>query len=471
MLPRLSPSAPSKQESPGSKSKVWIVGALGLLALAAVGARGYARMNQRAPAQASATARSSAPVASVEVPAPAVVKPTPKRPYSVLFLMIDSLRADMPWAGYPRDIAPWLTAFAKRATLYPRAYSISSYTAKSVVPTLVGKYPSAMKRDGWFFTHWFDENVFLSERAQEHGIRTLAGNGHGYFTKPYGLNQGWDDYQLLEGTAIDFTGVADVSSDRLNELAKKMLSDPANVDPAGNKPFFAYFHFLDPHYSYIKHDTDPDYGDERRDLYDNEVHFTDRWVGDLVDWCQKQPWGRNLAVVITADHGEGFGEHDHFRHAYELWEALIRVPLFIYVPKAEPRRIETPRGAIDLAPTMADLLGLSVDEYRGKSLLPEVFGAEPEPRPIIADLPRCDLMDRRRALVDGNYKLIAFGDDWRFQLYDVSHDYAEEHELSKTKPEELARMKALYAKISESIVNRPVVGKAPLLGAPEGQRY
>jgi arylsulfatase A-like enzyme len=36
-------------------------------------------------------------------------------------------------------------------------------------------------------------------------------------------------------------------------------------------------------------------------------------------------------VIITADHGEGFGEHGLFKHGYELWEEVIRVPLLFYV--------------------------------------------------------------------------------------------------------------------------------------------
>ncbi|MBK8997821.1 MAG: sulfatase-like hydrolase/transferase [Myxococcales bacterium] len=466
----------SSEKTPRSRQR-FVVPALGVLALAALGRCAWPRASQEqaasAPApSASTVARDTPAENAAAVVEPAQAKPEPQRPYSVLFLMIDSLRADMPWAGYPRDIAPWLTKFAERATLYPRGYSLSSYTAKSVVPTFVGKYPSELKRDGWFFTHWFDDNVFLSERAQKHGVRTLAGNGHGYFLPKYGLNQGWDDYQLLEGTAIDFTGVADVTSDRLNELAKKMLSDPKNVDPTGKKPFFAYFHFLDPHYTYVKHASEPDWGNKRRDLYDNEVHFTDRWVGDLVDWALEQPWGKQLAVVITADHGEGFGERNHYRHAYEVWEALVRVPIFIYVPGAPPRRIDTPRGAIDLAPTMADLLGLPAnDEYRGQSLVPEVFGAEAGPRPVITEMPRCDLMDRRRALIDGDYKLIAFGDDWRFKLFNVREDFAEVRDLSQKEPEKLQAMKQLYKELSAKIETVPVVGDAPLLGAPPHQRY
>lgn len=426
----------------------------------------------------SSNGASAAPSASVAVAPPSVSaepppppKPEPKRPYNVLFIMIDSLRADMPWAGYERDIAPWLTKFAKRSTLYPRSYAISSYTAKSVAPTLTGKYGTEMARDGYFFTKWLPSNLFISERAQAEGHRTLAGNAHGYFLPVMGLDQGFDDYRLLPGTILDTTGVNNITSEGLNKLAKEMLSGD-NVKNANGKRFFAYFHFLDPHYTYFKHDGHPDYGNKRRDLYDNEVHYSDQWVGDLIDWVYKQPWGKDTAVIITADHGEGFGEHGHYRHAYEIWEGLVRVPLFIHVPGAEPRRIEEPRGAIDLAPTMADLMGLKDDPpFRGKSLLPEVFGAEVKPRPVLVDLPRCDLMDKRRALIVDNYKLISFGDDQSFMLYDVVKDPKEEHELKTEMPEVFERMKKTYLEEWAKVPNVPVVGGVPLKGDRLQQRY
>ncbi len=434
----------------------------------------HAGSSTGAPSASSAPNQSAAPTSTTPTPAapPKIPEaPKPKPPYNVLLITIDALRADMPWAGYPRDIAPWLTKFAQRSTLYPRAYSLSSYTAKSVVPMLCGKYPSELKRDGYFFTRWYPENELVSERAQAKGVRTLAGHAHGYFMPPYGLNQGFDDYRLLKGTFLDNTGVQDINSDRLNALAKEMLSDPKNVDATGERPFFAYFHFLDPHYRYVKHKESPDFGNGRRDLYDNEVHFTDRHVGDLVDWAQAQPWGKNLVVIITADHGEGFGERGHYRHAYEVWESLVRVPLFIHVPGAKPRRIESPRSAIDLAPTIAELLSLSVDGYRGVSLVSEVFGAEAAARPVIVDLPRADLMDKRRAIIDGDYKLVVYGDNKGFQLFNVGDDYKETKELHVKERDEFARMRALDKKLWSELEVTPVVGGATLKGAPAGQRY
>ena len=432
--------------------------------------------SKEAPAAVSGTLASASAPASASAGASATPVPParPKRTYNVLFIMIDSLRADMPWTGYPRPIAPWLSQFAERSTLYPRSYSLSSYTAKSVAPTLTGKYPSEMARDGYFFTRWMPDNVFVTERAQKAGHRTLAGHAHGYFLPGMGVDQGFDDYRLVKGTFLDTTGVHNVTSETLNALAKQLLSEPKNVQLPEGKRFFAYFHFLDPHYTYIKHDGHPDFGDKRRDVYDNEVHYSDKWVGDLITWVQQQPWGKDTAVIITADHGEGMGERNHFRHAYELWESLIRVPLFIHVPDAPPRRIEASRGHIDLAPTFAELMGLPEPEdaaYRGKSLVSEVFGAKAEERPVISELPRADLMDRRRALVSGDYKLIAFGDDTKFMLFNVMKDFKEEHELSESEPEKLAEMKALYEQVSKEIPVVPITGGAPLRGAPRGRRW
>jgi arylsulfatase A-like enzyme len=142
------------------------------------------------------------------------------------------------------------------------------------------------------------------------------------------------------------------------------------------------------------------------------------------------------------------------------------------VPGAEPRRIELPRGHIDLAPTFADLMGVPHDPpYRGKSLLPEVLGAQPELRPVVAELSRCDIMDRRRAVIDDNWKIIEMGDGVEWLLFDVVKDPKEENDLSKTDPERFTAMKELYDRISATIPNLPVPGLAPLKGAPKGQRW
>jgi arylsulfatase A-like enzyme len=390
----------------------------------------------------------------------------------VLLIGIDSMRADMPWNGYPRPIAPRLTEFQKRCMTYTQAYSLSSYTAKSVVPMLVGEYPSAMVRDGKFFTRFPDkDNLFISERLQKAGHRTLSGQAHGYFLPMMGNNQGFDDYRLITG-GVDLKAVTSITSDRLTPLAIEMLSDTKNTQLPDGKRFFAYFHYMDPHHTYEKHRDHPDFGSKPRDIYDNEMHFTDHWVGKLLDFALAQPWAKETAIVFTADHGEGFGEHGQYRHAYNVWESLVKVPLIVCVPGAPAGKSDVRRSLIDLAPTIADLMAIDADPpFRGKSLVPEVFGAPVEPRRIVTELPRGELQDRRRAVIADGYKIIAFGDDVRFELYNLDKDPAETEDLAKKEPEQLERMKKIYLEESAKIEKVPVVGGAQLKGAPPGQRW
>ncbi len=424
------------------------------------------------PSPPTPPATASVAVADAE---PEAKAPEIARPFNVLLIMIDSLRADMPWAGYERDILPNLTKYAKEScTVYENGYSFSSYTAKSVVPALVGEYPSAMKRDGYFFTRYPDaDNLFLSERAQKEGHRTLAGHAHGYFLPALGNNQGFDDYRLIPG-GVDIQAVVSITSERLTKLAIDMLSDEKNVKLDEGKRFFGYFHYMDPHHTYERHKDSPDFGNKARDLYDNEVHHTDKWVHNLLEFARKQPWWKDTAVVITADHGEGFGERNQFRHAYELWEAVVKVPLVFCVPGAAPQHIrDVRRGHIDLAPTLADLMALPMDPpYRGDSLVPEIFGTEkPKPKRIVVDLPRADLMDRRRGVIADDWKIVAFGDDRSFMLFNLAEDPWEKTDLAKDNPEKLEEMKQIYAEESAKIPNVEVTGGPPLKGAPAGRRW
>src|SRR5690606_16260748 len=125
---------------------------------------------------------------------------------------------------------------------------------------------------------------------------------------------------------------------------------------------------------------------------------------------------------------------------------LVRVPMFFRIPGVAPRRIDTPRSHIDLAPTIMALLGVPPDpSWHGKSLVAEIREeVEPEPRDVIVDLPRTTDNDRRRGLVSGRHKLLSFGDDFRFELYDVVADPGEKVDLRRRDKELYERMKERY---------------------------
>ena len=118
--------------------------------------------------------------------------------------------------------------------------------------------------------------------------------------------------------------------------------------------------------------------------------------------------------------------------ASRLWENLVRVPFFFVVPGAPPHRIDAPTSALDLAPTILDLFGLPPEpSFEGVSLVPALFGATPAARDVILDLPATSDSERRRAIVHGHTKLVAYGEDTAFKLFDLDADPTEEHPITK----------------------------------------
>src|SRR5262249_27238545 len=149
------------------------------------------------PPQPSAepSATPSASAATALAPAPAS---GPPGKLNVLLITIDSLRADMPWAGYGRDIAPVLSAFEKKAVSYTRAYSVSSYTAMSLAGLLAGRYPGELQRSGYFFSSYPDSVLMFPDLLRKAGVRTMTAHAHFYFDKA-GFKHGFDVYDLIPG--------------------------------------------------------------------------------------------------------------------------------------------------------------------------------------------------------------------------------------------------------------------------------
>jgi len=388
----------------------------------------------------------------------------PEAPHAarnVLLLTIDSLRADMPWTGYPRAIAPNLTKLAEQSVVYTNEYALSSYTAKSVAGFLTSRYPSTLYRTGFFFATYPKSDLFLAEVLKAHGVSTTAWHGHGYF-RSAGFEQGFDTWQLVPGIEFDPQTDNAITSQAMTELGIKLLRKPENT----GKQFFAWAHYMDPHDQYNKHpEASPEFGNKNRDRYDNEVFYTDLWLGKLLAFAREQQWWKDTVLIVSADHGEAFGEHGFYKHAFEIWEVLTRVPLLISGPGIKPRRIEERRSQLDLAPTILDLMGLPPEpEFMGKSLLPELRGGKPDNRePILSELTEDSHNPLRRAFIRGDYKLLVV-DGRKFQLYNLSKDPGELTDLADTEPAELADIKQAYNQVYEKMPMIEPYGGATLKG-------
>jgi choline-sulfatase len=362
---------------------------------------------------------------------------------NVILLSIDSLRADMPWSGYPRPIAPRLTDLESKAVSFTRAYSVSSYTSMSLGGLLAGRLPSELRRSGYFFGT-YRNNVFFPQLLQKAGVHTMGVMAHFYF-RAAGFDAGFDEWKIVPGITYDANTDRDVTSPQSEKLAEQLLANPANE----SRRFFFWAHFLDPHDQYIRHEG-IDWGSKARDLYDAEVTFTDRYVGKLVDFIAAQPWAARTLIIVTSDHGEEFGENEMWKHAFELWEPLVHVPLFFIAPDVAPHHISTRRSALDLARTILDLFGVAPDPgMEGQSLTSDIYGVPAEERDVVVDLPMTSDSGRRRALLSGNAKLICFDDDVRCKLYDLSADPLEK--AAMTKGAEYKAMKARYDALNRSV--------------------
>ncbi|MDP9036911.1 MAG: sulfatase [Myxococcota bacterium] len=371
--------------------------------------------------------------------------PGPPSDCNVVLLSIDSLRADMPWTGYPRPIAPSLAALEKLGVDFTRAYAVSSYTSMSLGGLLSGRLPSELNRSGYFFGTYRGD-VFFPKLLQKAGVRTMGVMAHMYF-KSAGFDQGFDEWSLVPGLTFDPSTDRDITSPGSEELAERLLGAPEN----DVRRFFFWAHFLDPHDLYMRH-AGIDWGNGPRDRYDAEVTFTDRYIAKLLEFIAARSWAARTVIIVTSDHGEEFGEHGMTRHGFEIWETLVRVPLLVVAPGAPPHRIDVPRSDIDLAPTILELFGLPPDpSFEGKSLVNEVYGRAAPPRDVIVDLPMTSDNGKRRAIIRGDQKLTCFDDNY-CKLYDVIRDPLERQPLLKG--EEYREMKERYHAVTRAIKER-----------------
>jgi choline-sulfatase len=384
---------------------------------------------------------------------------------NVILITIDTLRSDLGFAGYKRPVSPNLDALAARSTVFENAYALASYTGKSVGPMLIGKYGSETNRNWGHFNKFSDADTFVAERLQRAGVRTVAVHGHRYFDDFGGLDRGFAIRDFSAAPPKDAPWDVDTKStgEPMTEAALQLLAKDENTKGR----FFLWIHYLDPHADYLRHDG-IDFGGGARDLYDGEVAYTDKQVGRLVELVERSPWGKRTAIVVTSDHGEAFGEHKMFRHGFEVWEPLVRVPLIVHVPGGPPRRVTERRSLVDLAPTLLELMKVplpasddatSTDFLSGISLLPDALAdAPPRPRDVLVDMPAGPYNDARRALYHGEFKLIVSGES-RFDLYNLAQDPQESLNLADTDKQTLREMKERYAATKARLREIKVTGK------------
>jgi arylsulfatase A-like enzyme len=173
--------------------------------------------------------------------------------------------------------------------------------------------------------------------------------------------------------------------------------------------------------------------DDLLNRYLNCLRLQDIFLENLFDQYKELGLYENTIFVIYGDHGEGFGEHGRFLHGDTPWEEGLRVPLIIHDPKRpqNDERVEGLSNQTDILPTVVDMLGFEVEngEYPGYSLLRPL----PEDRTL-----RFSCISSRKCLasINGDEKYVYHYDNQPEEVFNLSEDPLEEHNLAGEYSEE-----------------------------------
>jgi arylsulfatase A-like enzyme len=169
----------------------------------------------------------------------------------------------------------------------------------------------------------------------------------------------------------------------------------------------------------------------------------DEHLGGLLVNVQKRVGLDRTLVVVTADHGEEFGEHGGEFHGATLYEEILRVPLLVAMPGIAARRVDAPVSLLDVAPTIVELAGGGrgrLDAADGTSLAGAMRGEALEARAVLAETVRYGRGSR--AIVEGGWKLVYEGRARTWELFDLGKDPGEQRVVTDEEPEVMKRLAA-----------------------------
>ena len=412
------------------------------------------------------------------------------RPRHVVVISLDTTRADqMGFYGNTKVQTPRLDRLAAESIVLDDLLSVAPSTLASHASLFTGKYPHShgSARNGFVVN---DENVTLAELLEEHGFKSAAFVGSFALDSRFNLDQGFDHYDEA------FDRVRGRDPVMQNERRAASVTDAAlgYLDREGvPKRLFLFAHYFDAHAPYAPpapYDTlyDPQGGAglpvliaEQKDCplasggadapaeraalqYAGEISYMDEHVGRLLDGLRERGVLDQALVVVTSDHGETFWEHPYcFNHGWDTYQATLHVVGMIRLPAAlhGGARLRGPVSNIDLLPTMLGLLGFDVPpgvEGHALALDPPAEPAADRVRFAQATKPwgevergaRWTNLLKARSVRRGSYKLVQTPFAGTEELYDLTSDPAEQHDLLAERAAESERVASELRPLLES---------------------
>ncbi len=346
---------------------------------------------------------------------------------SVLLLVADALNVrHMSLYGYERATSKRLDALGRGGVVFTNHVSNSSWTRPSFTTLITGlsKRQHGMELGGGPLD---DDVVTLAERYKKAGYRTASFIGNGLIRGRWNFDQGYDHYQDIEAMGVK-------AFPRDSILVKKAIKWFEKIAES-DEPYFAVFfltsthppyrpprddwhflkqvpsgHIIEHPYKEYKKPLPKDAHDRIVAAYDDEVRYMDEQIGKLLDFMKEKKLLDNAVVAFTSDHGELFGQHNCYLHAYHMWEPALRMPLILDMPNLPVRGVydDSPTTHIDLAPTLLELSGhpeLIDESLRGISVSKFLDKTQRDTKRVRFSQYNAHGV-RRQAIRKGRYKLV-----------------------------------------------------------------
>ncbi|MEO8294438.1 MAG: sulfatase [Gemmatimonadota bacterium] len=325
---------------------------------------------------------------------------------NVLLIILDTVRAaNLSLYGYDRPTTPNLESLARRGVRFDQAFSAAPWTLPSHASLLTGRWPHELSAD--WESPLDNRQLTLAEYFDGQGYATGGFVANvGYCSWEFGLDRGFSHYQdfLVNWRSILASSSIGRQMDRSYLLRGIIRSDQHLVriaapdinrgflhwvDGRDGRPFFAMLNYYDAHGPYLppppfdrkfspegrnadlsalhrylarpaRAGLGPDVVAREMAQYDGALAYLDQELGALFQSLETRGLLANTIIVVTADHGEEFGEHGVFDHGNSLYSPAVHVPLVVVAPGLVPpgRSVSQAASLRNVARTLTHLSGM-----------------------------------------------------------------------------------------------------------------
>jgi arylsulfatase A-like enzyme len=387
--------------------------------------------------------------------------------HDVILVSIDTLRADhLGCYGYGAPTSPHIDAFRRDAVLFRQTIAAAPSTLPAHASMMTSLLPQQHGAEFWRNRGIAPGIETLASIFRDHGYRTASWNDGGQIAAGYGIERGFDEYW------------SNPSDDRHFSIEVAAALASLNTHAAPRQ--FLFLHTYELHHPYL---PDPRYlalmeppykgplpwgqtpmsvllalrAHEMtigpRDLqhivatYDGGIRSMDEAFGQLILWLKQHDRYNDSLIVLTADHGEEFGEHGTVGwHSHTLFDELLLVPLLIKFPdnRLGGTAVDDQVRQIDIAPTLLGAVGwVKPGQFRGADLAPLLEAKREGPRFAVSKMDSVDQYSIRY----GSWKLYGRA------LYDLAEDPRETRNVAPKHPDMVS---FLSGHLKELVEERPV---------------